>query len=189
MCIAQHVPEMSNSELNGLAQNRFIDEETALAIVKTGYNRALHKLATNSNISNKVVDILFQRRGFVIKCILIRSGHVSSDRYEEVLAMLNPRLRAHRIMDTFVGGWYHDGVGTPANLLGQIFDGLVDTGEMRHYWLSYFARNTGCDLALLAKLQRFQADKRRAYGVSQAPADAIRKKLVELSRQEAAKDK
>ena len=77
MSLAQHVPSMTNRELNGLAQNRFIDGETQVAIATHAYLRCRQYLALNRAILPVAKDVLLAGRARSVQWNLVQSGNLN----------------------------------------------------------------------------------------------------------------
>ena len=77
---ANNVPNMSNSELVGMAKNRYTDSETMLAITKGYYRLAKEYLSENPNITPEAAQELWNHRGYVFKATLLSNGFGKRDR-------------------------------------------------------------------------------------------------------------
>lgn len=75
--LASHVYEMNNRELNTIAQLRFTDKETQIALAKHPYLRCRNYLASNSNLCAEARDILLDGRAKSVKMNLLTSGHLN----------------------------------------------------------------------------------------------------------------
>ena len=75
--MASYVPSMNNRELNHLAQNRFTDKETQVAIASHSYARCRMHLAYNSHICDEAVDVLLQGRSNIAKWALVEQGRLN----------------------------------------------------------------------------------------------------------------
>ena len=62
---------MSNSELVGMAKNRYTDGETMEAISKGYYRLAKEYLAQNPNITPTAAQELWNHRGYVFKAVAV----------------------------------------------------------------------------------------------------------------------
>ena len=57
--LLDNVLQMTNSELNGLAKNRFIPADLQMAIARTGYKVAREHLSYNYGLASRVRDYLW----------------------------------------------------------------------------------------------------------------------------------
>jgi hypothetical protein len=71
---ANNVPNMSNSELVGMAKNRYTDAETMLAISKHYYRLGKEYLAENPTSHPEAAQELWNHRGYVFKATLMSNG-------------------------------------------------------------------------------------------------------------------
>jgi len=159
---ALNVPYMTNRELVGLAKNRFTDHDTQKAIAKSGYRLAVDYLSTNPNISDECVDLLWERRGYILKCNLIASGRkvVAISEWSRLYKthfkrrMKNPPWSMSR---TFL----NCEANVPIEVLRDIKEDLLHVSGGRHrYNLQWSFRSlAGCkntDLALLTELNNYR---------------------------------
>lgn len=172
---ANNVPNMSNSELVGMAKNRYTDSETMEAISKGYYRLAKEYLAENPNITPTAAQELWNHRGYVFKAVLLSKGTIKLKKkeYTETYRKYfknNTRSR-WRMMQAFLGSHYYWQPGeksnTPAELLEEIY-GDLDASEMdRTYTLRRFIQHKNCPLNLALKIgtiktpdqsQRYYAD-------------------------------
>jgi hypothetical protein len=166
---------MSNSELVGMAKNRYTDSETMEAISKGYYRLAKEYLAENPNITPTAAQELWNHRGYVFKAVLLSKGTIKLKKkeYTETYRKYfknNTRSR-WRMMQAFLGSHYYWQPGeksnTPAELLEEIY-GDLDASEMdRTYTLRRFIQHKNCPLNLALKIgtiktpdqsQRYYAD-------------------------------
>ena len=108
---ANNVPNMSNSELVGMAKNRYTDAETMEAISKGYYRLAKEYLAENPNITPGAAQELWNHRGYVFKATLLANGSIKLKKkeYAEVYRKyFKNNQRSHwRMMQAFLGGRYY----------------------------------------------------------------------------------
>ena len=132
---ANNIGKMHNSEITGLAKNRFTDEETMLAISKYHYRLGKEYLASNPNITPEAAQELWNHRGYVFKATLMANGAIKLKKkeYAEVYRKyFKNNSRSHwRMMSAFFGGNYwwsakNQGSRTPGTLLQEIHDDLSD---------------------------------------------------------------
>tara|TARA_R110000851_G_scaffold90028_6_gene196417 strand:+ start:874 stop:1503 length:630 start_codon:yes stop_codon:yes gene_type:complete len=106
---ASNLQKMTNKEKVSLAQNRFTDGETQIAIAKNHYRLAREYLAKNTSVTPEAANELWKHKGYVLKCALIANGKkVLSE--EEVTAFYrknfkNRKNRHWRMTSTFLGGY------------------------------------------------------------------------------------
>ena len=135
MSFAQHIHKMSNSELIGLAKNRFIDEDTQLEIARHPYLRARQYLCENPSITESVVDELVAGRAWSCKLILTSVGRLNN-RQEDIRQIyqgLPGRMKQPwRILNCFLRSyWRHrtDGSGiinTPSDIIDEIYTNFIN---------------------------------------------------------------
>ena len=160
---AANIGKMYNAEVVSLAKNRFTDEETQIAIAKHWYGRGREYLAENTNVSPKAAQILWDRKGYVLKCCLLMNGNIElSDEeytafYRDVFKRRLHR-RSWRMIQAFLGGyhWYKNPnlSKTPAALLEEIYNDVVAdrTREPESYTMERFAQHPNCSLELALRI-------------------------------------
>ena len=79
---ANLIGKMHNSEITGLAKNRFTDAETMLAISKHHYRLGKEYLANNPNITPEAAQELWDHRGYVFKATLLSNGAIKLKKKE-----------------------------------------------------------------------------------------------------------
>ena len=180
MSLADNVHIMTNKELNGLAQNRFINSDTQMEIALHPYRRSREYLAENPSISTAVRDVLWDHRGYVLKTLLIQAGHYREElhRYRELYKSSHSRwLKASwRLGYTFISGyWGASSPGadfTPSDLLNDIYDDFV--GPVDHTYIQYYksyqlkgmANHPNCDTRLAIKLSQHEDPEIQKLGFS-----------------------
>jgi len=181
---------MTNSELNGLAKNRFLPADLQMAIARTGYKVARDHLSYNEGLDQTVRDYLWndQPRAYVIKAQMVQAGHYENEpeKYVELYERY-PQIWSHahhRAVATFIGGysWYGDGAQhSPICLLNRAYDDYLDpkrhavhdfSAYSRQHSLKCLAKHPNCDLKLAIKLS--------TCGMSEAEKLAFQK-IVQLS--------
>ena len=171
---ANNIGKMHNSEITGLAKNRFTDEETMLAISKFHYRLGKEYLASNPNITPEAAQELWNHRGYVFKATLMANGAIKLKKkeYAEVYRKYfkNNRRSHWRMMQAFFGGyhWYRNDEcknNTPGELLEEIFADLDEENKSRTYTLERFIRHQNCtlDLALRIGTMKTPEDQHRFY--------------------------
>jgi hypothetical protein len=159
---AKNLDKMHNSEKTALAKNRFTDAETQLAIAKDWYKLAQTYLASNPNITEEAADELWNRRGYVLKSLLLASGRkkLRKKEYAEVYRKyFKNNGRSHwRMMQAFFGGYHYwgndetTGNNTPAELLEEIYADLPQDEHQRSYTLERFITHQNCSLNLALRI-------------------------------------
>tara|TARA_R100001244_G_scaffold104391_1_gene77424 strand:+ start:432 stop:1019 length:588 start_codon:yes stop_codon:yes gene_type:complete len=163
--------EMYNSELTGLAKNRFTDAETQLAIANHDYRLAKNYLACNPKITQEAAEILWDHRGYVFKSELLRTGAIELDEqtYWDVYnKYFKKNSRSYwRMLGAFLGQRYwrenHGANKTPGALLEQIFNDLPED-EKRGYTVDRFIDHTNCTLKLAIKISVMKEEDNHYYG-------------------------
>lgn len=155
---AANIGRMYNSEVVSLAKNRFTDEETQIAIAKHHYGLGRQYLASNPDVSPKAADILWNRKGYVLKCCLLQNG--KKELSDEELTHFyrttfkNRRNRGWRMQQAFLGGyrWQRNhNSKTPGVLLEEIYaDTVKDDPE--YYIVRRFVEHPNCTLNLALRI-------------------------------------
>ena len=168
--LLDNVLKMTNSELNGLAKNRFIPADLQMAIARTGYKVAREHLSYNHGLVSRVRDYLWddQPRGYVLKSLMVQAGHYENEpeKYIELYEKY-PQIWTnchYRATATFVGGysWYGEGAKScPSEVLSMAYDDYLNPKvHPVHDYYSYSRRSTlenlakhpNCGLKLAIKL-------------------------------------
>jgi len=158
---ANNINKMENSEITGLAKNRFTDSDTMLAISKHCYRLGKEYLASNPNITQEAAKELYDHRGYVFKSILLSNGKVKLKKkeYAEVYRKyFKNNSRSHwRMMQAFFGGHYWHRApsnenNTPSELLEEIYADLPDDEHTRSYTLERFINHKNCTLNLALRI-------------------------------------
>ena len=159
---ANNIGNMYNSEVVGLAKNRYTDAETMLAISKHWYRLGKEYLASNPNITQEAAQELYDHRGYVFKSILLSSGKVKLKKKEYVEVYrkyFKNNSRSHwRMMQAFFGGYgyYHRNEknenNTPRALLDEIYEDLPEDEKSRTYTLERFINHQNCSLNLALRI-------------------------------------
>ena len=182
--------EMYNSELTGLAKNRFTDAETQLAIANHPYRLAKSYLACNPKITQEAAEVLWNHRGYVFKSELLRTGAIELDEqtYWDVYNkhFKNNRRSHWRMMGAFLGAQYwresHGANRTPGALLEQIFEDLP-ADEKRGYTVGRFVEHNNCTLELAIKISVMELDDNYNYGYGDYKRKA-QLKVAELTKKQ-----
>jgi hypothetical protein len=159
---ANNIPNMHNSEVVGLAKNRYTDAETMLAISKHYYRLGKEYLASNPNITQEAAQELWNHRGYVFKATLMANGRIKLKKkeYAEVYRKYfkNNRRSHWRMMQAFFGGYHYWGNrtesknNTPAELLEEIYGDLPEEEATRSYTLERFINHQNCSLNLALRI-------------------------------------
>ena len=134
MSLAKDVYRMSNRELNGLAQNRFIDEDTQVAIAVNPYLRCRQYLAENQVLGKRAIDILLAGRANSVKLNLVSVGLLNDD--PEIISKVyrelpKSQLNMWRLGNAFLRNYWRNGsvTNTPPDVLLAIYTQLVAEQE------------------------------------------------------------
>jgi hypothetical protein len=159
---ANNIKNMENSEVVGLAKNRFTDSDTMLAISKHHYRLGKEYLASNPNLSKEAAQELYDHRGYVFKSLLLSNGKVKLKKkeYTEVYRTYfkNNRRSHWRMMQAFFGGYsyYHRPAAsknnTPRALLDEIYEDLGEDERRHSYTLERFISHQNCSLNLALRI-------------------------------------
>ena len=159
---ANNLDKMHNSEKVALAKNRFTDDETQMAIAKDWYKLAQTYLASNPNVTTEAADELWNKRGYVLKSLLLSHGRkkLKKKEYTEVYRKyFKNNSRSHwRMMQAFFGGYHYWGNrkpsenNTPAELLEEIYADLPEDEHTRSYTLERFIHHQNCSLNLALRI-------------------------------------
>ena len=195
---ANNIGKMHNSEITGLAKNRFTDEETMLAISKYHYRLGKEYLASNPNITPEAAQELWNHRGYVFKATLMANGAIKLKKkeYAEVYRKYfkNNRRSHWRMMQAFFGGyhWYRNHEcknNTPGELLEEIYADLPEEELERTYTLERFIRHQNCtlDLALRIGTMKTPENQHRFYADSfENLRHTAMLKVAEITKRESA---
>jgi len=168
---AANLHNMYNSEISSLAKNRFTDEETQIAIAKHHYNLARQHLAENPDVSPKAADILWDRKGYVLKCALLQNGkkELSDEEMTQFYRMTfkGRGNRKWRMQQAFLGGysWRSSNKSkTPGVLLEEIYADTVKD-DPQYYLVRRFVEHPNCTLDLALRISTMRvSDKEMIYG-------------------------
>lgn len=123
MSLASYVELMTNREQAALAQNRFIDLETQIAIAGLGTLRSRQHLAKNPCLDGSVRDLLMDDRANSIRWVLVEHRALD-DRPDLIRRVYNETPRRYwnpwRLGSTFVG-YRHCAPNTPPDVLKDIY--------------------------------------------------------------------
>ena len=190
--LLDNVYRMSNTELIGLAKNRFVPCDLQLAVAKTDYRRAHLYLCENTGLSIKTRDYLWSdecNSGYSLKATMLACGQYSEnpekyvefyDRYEQTMWSRSPWRMGHALF----GHYYYrteNTTGTPTKLLHRVYDQRLKPelekctlhGYYPQYYLERLARHPNVDLNLAIKLSQSGVDKVQRIGFE---------RIVELSK-------
>lgn len=185
---AKNLDKMHNSEKTALAKNRFTDDETQLAIAKDWYKLAQSYLASNPNVTDEAANELWNRRGYVLKSLLLANGKkkLKKKEYAEVYRKyFKNNSRSHwRMMQAFFGGYHYWGPNkddnqnnTPRELLDEIYADLPEGEQGRSYTLERFVSHQNCSLNLALRISTMPDPPKEQYHYSHN-FDELRKKAL-----------
>jgi hypothetical protein len=172
---ARNLNKMTNKEQVSLAQNRFTDEETQVAIAKNYYRLAREYLANNPSVTPEAANELWKHKGYVLKCALLSNGKKTlSD--EEALAFYRKNFkgrknRSWRMYTAFLGTYNRYGRdraesnNTPGVLLEEMYE---DEKTPTYYTIRRFVEHPNCTLNLALKISTMKLnDRERQYYTNQ----------------------
>ena len=194
---ANNIGKMYNSEITGLAKNRFTDADTMLAISKHHYRLGKEYLARNENITPEAARELWDHRGYVFKAILLSKGSIKLKKkeYAEVYRKYfkNNRRSSWRMQQAFLGGyyWQHDGQrsNTPSELLEEIHADLPEEERTRSYTLERFINHKNCSLNLALRISTMPDPPKEQHYYHSSFNDLRQKalmKVAEITKRESA---
>ena len=170
---ANNIENMHNSEITGLAKNRFTDADTMLAISKHWYRLGKEYLASNPNITKEAAQELYDHRGYVFKSLLLSNGKIKLKKkeYAEVYRKyFKNNSRSHcRMMQAFFGGYHYWGRNkgaknnTPTELLEEIYGDLPEEEQQRSYTLERFIEHHNCSLNLALRISTMPDPPKENY--------------------------
>ena len=192
---ASNLQKMTNKEQVSLAQNRFTDGETQIAIAKNHYRLAREYLANNTSVTPEAANELWKHKGYVLKCALIANGKkVLSE--EEVTAFYrknfkNRKNRHWRMTSTFLGGYRRyseDNRCTLATgaLLEEIY---ADSQKSKYYTMRRFVEHPNCTLNLALRISTMKMPEgNQKYYAShwEEVKKAALMKVAEITKRESA---
>ena len=156
---AANIGQMYNAEVVSLAKNRFTDEETQIAIANHWYGRGREYLAENPDVSPRAAEILWNRKGYVLKCALLMNGKMElSD--EEMTQFYRTTFKGRerrkwRMQQAFLGGWgWHTSVNksrTPGALLEEMYADVTND-DPEYYLVLRFVTHPNCTINLALRI-------------------------------------
>ena len=156
---AANIGQMYNSEVVSLAKNRFTDEETQIAIAKHYYSLGRQYLAENPDVSPKAAQILWDRKGYVLKCSLLMNGKMElSD--EEMTQFYRTTFKGRerrkwRMQQAFLGGYgwraSTNKSRTPGALLEEMYADVTND-DPEYYLVRRFVTHPNCTLNLALRI-------------------------------------
>lgn len=162
---AANIRNMYNSEVVALAKNRFTDEETQIAIAKHHYALGRQYLAENPEVSAAAADILWNRKGYVLKCALLLNGkkELSNDEMTQFYrtTFKNRKSRKWRMHQAFLGGYGWRGNNkskTPGVLLEEIYADTVKR-DPEYYFVRRFVEHPNCTLNLALRISTMKVSE------------------------------
>ena len=188
---ANNIPNMHNSEVVGLAKNRYTDDETMLAISKHWYRLGKEYLASNPNITEEAARELWNHRGYVFKATLMANGRIKLKKkeYGEVYRKYfkNNRRSHWRMMQAFFGGYHYWGNrtesknNTPTELLEEIYADLPEDEQMRSYTLERFINHQNCSLNLALRISTMPDPPKEQHYYARNFDDLRKKALLKVA--------
>ena len=193
---AANIGKMYNAEVVSLAKNRFTDEETQIAIAKHYYPLGRQYLAENPDVSPKAAQILWERKGYVLKCSLLANGKMELSDEEMVqfyrTTFKGRERRKWRMQQAFLGGytWYRqeNKSRTPGSLLEEMYADTMNL-DPESYFIRRFVEHPNCtlNLALRISTMKIPEDQLR-YGLRrwEEVKQAALMKVAEITKREGA---
>jgi len=191
---AQNVPEMFNTEVVALAKNRFTDAETQMAIAKHWYRLGHSYLAGNSEITAEAAKELWNRRGYVLKSILMSRDLIDLTDQERIDVyrkyFKNNSRSEWRMLSAFLGYayWSHKPPKTsttPTALLEEIYNDLTESDRASTYTLERFIDHPNCPLEIAIKVSTMKDVEHDHYVYN---ADRLRQsalmKVAEITKKQ-----
>ena len=186
---ANNIGKMYNSEITGLAKNRFTDADTMLAISKHHYRLGKEYLAMNENITPEAAQELWDHRGYVFKAILLSKGSIKLKKkeYAEVYRKYfkNNQRSSWRMQQAFLGGysWYRQGgkSKTPPELLEEIYADLPEEEARRSYTLERFINHDNCSLNLALRISTMPDPPKEQHYYHSSFNDLRQKALLKVA--------
>ena len=191
---ASNLQKMTNKEKVSLAQNRFTDGETQIAIAKNHYRLAREYLASNTAVTPEAANELWKHKGYVLKCALIANGKkVLSE--EEATAFYrknfkNRKNRHWRMTSTFLGGYrrYSEDnrcTMTGGALLEEIY---ADSRKSEYYTVRRIVEHPNLTLNLALRISTMKVPDEQNYYLSHwgEVKNAALLKAAEITKREAA---
>jgi hypothetical protein len=192
---AANIGKMYNSEVVSLAKNRFTDEETQIAIAKHHYGLGRQYLASNPDVSPEAAKILWERKGYVLKCVLLANGKMELSDEEMTqfyrTTFKNRENRKWRMQQAFLSGYSwrrNNNSKTPGILLEEIYAD-VTKDDPQYYLVRGFVEHPNCTLNLALRISTMKVpehqrwfDSSRWNNVKQAAL----MKVAEITKREGA---
>lgn len=190
---ARNLNKMSNKEQVSLAQNRFTDAETQIAIAKNPYRLAREYLANNTSVTPEAANELWAYKGYVLKCALVSNGKKILTE-EEMIAFYrknfkNRKNRHWRMQSTFLGGRYttRTATHTTGALLEEIY--ADSSRKPEYYTVRRFVEHPNCTLNLALRISTMKVpESSRNYWAShwKEVKDQALMKVAEITKRESA---
>ena len=193
---AANIGRMYNAEVVSLAKNRFTDEETQIAIAKHHYSLGRQYLASNPEVSPEAAQILWNRKGYVLKCCLLESGKVEiSD--EEMTQLYRTTFKGRerrkwRMVQAFLGGYSwnpgHNKSRTHGALLEEMYADVTND-DPEYYFIRRFVEHPNCTLNLALRISTMKIPERQLRWGSQRWNEVKQSalmKVAEITKREGA---
>jgi hypothetical protein len=193
---AANIGKMYNAEVVSLAKNRFTDEETQIAIAKHYYPLGRQYLAENPDVSPKAAQILWERKGYVLKCSLLMNGKMELSDEEMVqfyrTTFKGRERRKWRMQQAFLGGytWYRqeNKSRTPGSLLEEMYADTIND-DPESYFVRRFVEHPNCTLNLALRISTMKIPEHQIrYGQQRwnEIKQAALMKVAEITKREGA---
>ena len=169
---AANIGQMYNAEVVSLAKNRFTDEETQIAIATHNYGLGRQYLASNPEVSPRAAEILWNRKGYVLKCCLLENGKMELPDEELTLfyrtTFKGRERRKWRMNQAFLGGysWYrgHNKSRTHGAMLEEMYADMT-SDEPESYFVRRFIDHPNCTLNLALRISTMKVPENQLrYG-------------------------
>lgn len=191
---ARNLNKMSNKEQVSLAQNRFTDAETQIAIAKNSYRLAREYLANNTSVTPEAANELWTYKGYVLKCALVSNGKKTLTE-EEMTAFYRKNFKGRknrrwRMQSTFLGTYTtrgRRGAHTTGALLEEIYADSSRNPE--YYTVRRFVEHPNCTLNLALRISTMKVpESSRNYWAShwKEVKDQALMKVAEITKRESA---
>ena len=193
---AANIGQMYNAEVVSLAKNRFTDEETQIAIAKHWYALGRLYLSANPDVSADAAQILWDRKGYVLKCCLLMNGNMElSD--EEMTQFYRTTFKGRerrkwRMQQAFLGGYgwraSTNKSRTPGALLEEMYADTTN-GNPESYFVRRFVEHPNCTLNLALRISTMKIPEHQLrYGSRRwdEVKQAALMKVAEITKREGA---
>ena len=183
--LANHINEMTNAEIVGIAKNPFLDAEDQVAVANYTYRLGNQYLASNPGLCESAANILWEKRGYALKTTMIVSGaRKLSDK--ELHVFYQKHYKYRRATWGFIDKFFGEKRHTPPALIDSIFDDKSKAVFADGWQTGVILRTKTLELKHVLQLQNSFAAHRRKNKVSHWHSSRIerllRQRLLELSK-------